>query len=555
FPGAETAISADLNPADLNPADSAIDWEGSENDSAAEPEPAIQLAAEARSEEKEASPETGSPLVAEVAKPAERIDEISSLTDLLAETSLDEQTRSELTALMPPATDAATQELFDQTLGRNAARSPQPSSVAEPATPQPEAATHPTEDHYPLASPDEDLLPDLESAAESDSALWLDEAILSSLDQDLSSLEQGNELAGQSLSRELTDGTDWTLAEWGVEAPQTTASEQQPARSEPPEPTLEELAESLTEANADLEVIPSPPAAAALPATGQVAFTLEGMDDLFADVPPVVPSVSPVPPPAANDQAAAFTLEGMDDLFGDLSAAPAVSSVPPPGSSSSGQPEVGQQENPGRVSSPITPSASAPSVASTQPAAFTLEGIDDLFADMPATMMPATMMPASPIAQPTPGNLSSAFTLEDAENLFADVPAASSAPVSPESASFTLEGMDDLFPDAPAASPPPATAALGAETELQNGFTLDQVGDLFGEGPGEAGTPGSQGSPADTIATESFASPSPATPPNPEDLTLEQAFESLMGLLDSSPSPQAPAGSNPQTLEKKKKGN
>ncbi|UBF27421.1 hypothetical protein K9N68_05590 [Kovacikia minuta CCNUW1] len=537
------------------------------------------------------------------------IDEINALTDLLAETSLDQQTQADLAAIIssaggPPATDAATQELFNQTLGWNVVPSSPPPPEVPPSNPIPAPGTDPVGDHYVPAAPEEDLMPTAEANLESDGELWVDETTLSRLNEDLFNLEQTDELPAQPPAQEWVNQpdpmlADWgaeesslpdatpeaaaTLASWNLEEPSppisTAASQQSPADQR--EPTLEELAASLLNEPSSL-VTPPAPSETETPATTptQIAstqsdtdFTLVGMDDLFADVPATAPPVSSVPPPASTgfveEESAAFTLEGMGDLFGDLPPAPSVNPAPPPGETLvpeepiAPQPEISPpppeqpiaaqpDDSPLTAPKPGTPVAPSP-VASSQPPTFTWEGISDLFADIPTPVAPNPTT-----AQPSPPAQPSVFTLEEAENLFADTaPVSSPSPVVSsfsQPVGFTLEGLDDLFADTPAAPEPEPEAepSMSALPEPPTDFTLTQVEDLFMEVPSqEAEIPG----------TGAFGQPD-----DDDDLTLEQAFESLMGgLSDSSPptselldletpaSPQESVGSAPQTFEKKKK--
>jgi hypothetical protein len=600
-PIATDAIVADPI-ADPIAADPTVGWDVLQHPHTETPEAQSLLFEEARSDlpdlqKAELLPLAETEASAQVSEPASgRADEISSLAELLAETTLDEQTRSELAAMVPPATDATTQELFDQTLGWNSPQAPpsepeleQSNQPAEPAI----DATSLTE-QYTLASPEEDLLPLQGADSDLDSGLWLDDATLSRLNEDLSNLEQDDDAPEQFAASRPTDEPDLTLADWALKEPQTAAAAQPPSQHE--ELSLEELAASLQQDDSDLTT-PSPAVETEdllEPPASEAAFTLEGLDDLFADIPSALPSVNSVPPPASAEQPAIFTLEGMDDLFGDLSAAPSVNPVAPPGSSSSDKtaPQQDVTPNPPATTAPTAPTAADPA----QPAAFTLEGMDDLFADVPSKTAP------EPAAQPPVSNSSSTFTLADAEDLFADVPTPT-APVFSQPAGFTLEGLDDLFVDAPVAAdmspviaetPDSATqpqadftfeqvddlfmevpaqknsevpaAGLEHQAEPPAAFTLEQVGDLFVEVPSEdAFSPELANSQiTDDLTVENFLDEPLSTPQNPDDLTLEQAFESLMGLLDpSSPPAELPDLESPaspgtsadftsQTSEKKK---
>ncbi|MBD2019780.1 hypothetical protein H6F43_06210 [Leptolyngbya sp. FACHB-36] len=382
-------------------------------------------------------------------------DEIRSLTDLFEDEPMPVAANTEP---LPPASsidDALTLEAFGQALG--AAEEP-PQSPRADATP----------DLYVPASPDENLLPS-NDVGEGPMPVWLDESTLSSLSEDLSSLED----AGQASVDDL-NFLDWSLNSADV-----------------PDLNL----------HADLVDSSLEDAAAAIPATNQDAgstFTLEGMDDLFADVPSPDLRVdradsSPEDVATTNQDAGpTFTLEGMDDLFAD---------VPSPDL------RVDRAD------------PSPEDVATTNQDAgptFTLEGMDDLFADVPSTNAPSS----DPVAPLT--SESAAFTLEGMDDLFTDVPAVAAIPVPPPAtpaepvdsanSALTLEGLNDLFGDAPETevaapdvpadsievlvdstpdSPPAEPLVVPVVNPLpsdSSNFTIERMGDLFVEVPTAAAT-------------------------------------------------------------------
>jgi len=478
-------------------------------------------------------------------------DEISSLTDLFAEAPPSDEVSSEVAEFnltpvepatgFPPATDAATQELFDQALGWSMLQ-PQPRS---PGSEQDDISFIPSEDAFIPASPEEDLLPGEEPFDKAHSGLWLDEDTLSHLNEDLSSLEQGTERQGHSLDEDPILEPEATLADWGTDAPHLPISVEQPsAISE--ELTVEELASFLSEPTS--AQILSPTASSIPPQTKhrspqlqeEPAFSLEGIDDLFADVPPVVPSVNPVPPPEQS----AFTLEGISGLFADLSPAPSVNSVPPP---IDAEVEVVPEEASSGTTSAHTPAS--PTNSTVETAAFTLEGMDDLFADIPSTKTPSIGN-----SQPYPGNPPVPFTLEGMGDLFSEAPSTiaptpsvESAPVPPpqpdvsHSDAFTLEDASGLFADAP-----PVDSANSFE------IPKNPVEDSLSN---------------PTAPSETASVPEPPVQKSLEDLTLKQAIENLMGLLDTppptsdSPNSESPAASvespglDAESVEKKKRIN
>ncbi len=387
---------------------------------------------------------------------------------------------------------------------------PQPSS---PGSEQADIPFIPSEDTFIPASLEEDLLPAEEPFDKANSGLWLDEDTLSHLNEDLSSLEQGTERQGPSLGEEPILEPEATLADWGTEAPHAPSSVEQPsAISE--ELTVEELASSLSEPTSAQTT--SPTASSIPPQTEhrsprlreEPAFSLEGIDDLFADVPPVVPSVNPVPPPEQS----AFTLEGISGLFADLSLAPSVNPVPPPVNA---EVEVIPEEASSNPPSSYTPSS--PTNSTVETAAFTLEGMDDLFADIPSTKTP-------PIenSQTSSGNPPVPFTLEGMGDLFSEAPSTIAPTPSAE----------------PAPAPPPQPDASHADA-----FTLEDASRLFADAPPvdsadsfevpENPVEDSLSNP--TAPSETASVPEPPVQKSLEDLTLEQAIENLMGLLDTPP--------------------
>jgi hypothetical protein len=343
-------------------------------------------------------------------------------------------------------------------------------------------------DSYPAASPEEVLLPD---AAIAMPDLVLDEATLSRLSQDLSNLELGENPASlPQPEQQQVDVADWTLEDWMQEPAQPATLEhppqanwiQEPAQPAPPveqpaledwsDTTLDDFAAALPEtelAETSIEEL-SP-----ISTTDPSAFTLEGMDNLFADFPAAPVSQSPKPDSsdvadpiaqsADQGQPDLLSLEEMQDLFGEELGSTAALAAPP-----------AQQTTPEPAS------------------AFTLEGLDDLFGDVP-------------VAEPTPVSVAdtpTTFTLEGMEDLFGEVSATSStstvnAPVNAPDASvstplteeplpFSLEGIEDLFADLPAVVPPSGTEQSIAQPPtlsnqpLQHNptqFRLEQVDDLF----------------------------------------------------------------------------
>lgn len=356
--------------------------------------------------------------------------------------------------------------------------------------------TVPPEESYPPASPDEDLLGLDESSDNPNLGLWLDDLTLSSLSEDLSSFEEGISQAPPVLDMEEISAIEQpVLGDWGMEASQADA----------PEISLQDLAVSLAGETPALDTISEQFLPPAEPSTA--APTLEGMDDLFGDL-PTAPDVSPATPPAflSTAEDASFTLEGLGNLFADASPAPTVNPASPPGFTAAElertdleEIESLQMETSRSATAPVVPETSASvETPAEAPAAFILEGMDDLFEDAPAAAGSAPISPGSGfLSAVTDTTQSAPFTLEGLDDLFADIPSVEpSTPdttITPEPVeAFTLEGMDDLFTDAPslemAETPDPPQPGIPSEPPTQ--FTLEQMGDVFMEVPmGDVGEP------------------------------------------------------------------
>lgn len=415
-------------------------------------------------------------------------DEISSLTDLFEGVEL-------------PAANPAPEStlLADLTAPTVAA---QPPATSLPVTPAGSLGN--AEEQYTIASPEESLLPAEDQFASLDTGLLIDETTLNSLSEDLFSLEG---LAGQPTQPNITQpaisDSDLTLGDWGDELGQP---------SEPGASSLPDLADTPPPPPPVVDRFPAPPE----PTTD--VFTIEGMDDLFGDLPPT-PSVTPVPPPGiGTGSESPFTLEAMGELFADMSPAPSVQPVTPPGSpTSSSQAARTQPETALTAETPLFSTDAA-----SQAIPFTLEGMDDLFADIPSQVTPSpAIAPPGEAANPVP------FTLEGMDDLFDDVPPVeATAPIaasetSPQADALTFAEMEDLFADVPSVE---STPAVGGESptvaaDQRSSFTLERLGDVFTEVPSTA-----------------LVEPSPTQPisPSTEPFTLEQMGDVLV---------EVPAGS------------
>ncbi len=208
-------------------------------------------------------------------------------------------------------------------------------------------------------------------------------------------------------------------------------------------------------------------------------FTLEGMDDLFADVPTV--AATPVPPPATATPSAPSTFGpgGIDDFF---EAAPPI------------------------MATPITPPGLVESTAAAtegEQVAFTLEGMDDLFGDAPASpgstssleavmlTEDAAFLPAEPTMLTTPESLDTqllpatsdtekvAFTLEEIEGIFTEVEVPITAIAQPPSRSatpaFSLENYGGVFVE--------VSTSGASEEQLAAASGPSQIDDLFSDLP------------------------------------------------------------------------
>jgi hypothetical protein len=478
---------------------------------------------------------------ADVAGPqtAASADTIHSLTDLLPEHPSDEGSPASSvspSSPVPPATDAETQALFERTL---ADQQPPIAPVASTPSPQPPAVDSLGE-HYPAASPDEDLLPVTPAVDErSPAALWLDETTIDSLNADLSNLEQSSPTPSPAPRQPTPDPANLNLTQEAAIAPveENYLSLEELAAALPPEPLPSASPPSPTAANAE------------------VPFTLEGMDDLFGDLPPAPPGGT-AQSATPTEQPLPFSLEGIGDLFADLPPAPTVSEVPPPVPPTAPSATNANSTQEATSGSLTQPQVSSP-LADDPFQAFSLEGMDDLFGDL------SSSTPATPPSR-EPGT--SDFTLDSAGELFADVPPAPQAPAgeapppSPtdQRSEFSVERVGDVLmempthnlvePASPSASPeivpeptPPAPAT----------FTLEQMGDLFVEVP----ITGSVPQPTTDVsgsATGDHPNPEGTAAPDMAPSDLNQAFESLLGTPPPAIDTTEKAGEGTQEQEKKK---
>ena len=540
------------------------------------------------------------PDLAPTAALADSPDEINTLADLFDETPPAEALEAPIAPLV--STEGLSQPEVSL---------PADTALTAPARTE-QASAAPADDRlgddrYTPALPEEDLLPLEEPADEADSELWLDESTLTRLSEDLFNLEET--IAEPSILPFDTEPDTDAPALY----PDAAASSEATLQSADESLSLDDWSTSLNEfadgvAPADLTPYPAEPEGSAIAAEPPEAFVLEGMDDLFADV-PVVPPVTPVPPPVASTQAessSAFTLEGMDDLFGE--ALTGATPLPPTSFPETDQSPPFTLEGIDDLFNDMsmgssTPLPSAPESRSDPSLPFTLEGVDELFADAPPVAAPpvaATPVSDSPLAADGPSAAPETVTTGwPSQSELASSEPAFSNPAS----DFTLETGDRFVPAPTAGSLPPdsvpdaAIASLAADLpdklpESIAPFTFEQVGDLFMEVPSAAGSPHEQAIhepssavfstaeqqseptpepalapftlervgdvfmeiPSEAVNTDSLTTsnpPAPSAPPGSEPSTLEQAFASLMGSFDE---PLLAAdGTEPDTHDPEKK--
>lgn len=405
------------------------------------------------------------------------VDQITSLTDLFDDAALAEAPAiapSEVS--LPPEQAAAVETQLPQT-----EIAPAETSVAEPVA---EAS----EETYIPASPNESLLPASEPPTET-LGLWIDETTLSSLSEDLSSLEgAGGQRFQEALDLGL-DVQDWTVDDFLNDSPQivnlTASDSELPLVEEDwSDDSLDDFAAALPESDfgevAELNDASGLPLAA--PDDPDDALTLEGMDDLFADVPSIdaesMASDAPAAePPTAQEES--VTLEEIDRLFSE---APAIVTdpVPPPGAPAADEPLGFTLEGmddlfadiPPVVSNPVPP----PGASTSDPPVLTLEGMDDLFADAPA-------MPPGPEASPPAAETStSQVDTPQASDSRLSASSSSTVPLSPPASAaiseFKLEQRDNVFVEVPL-NPPSAEAVVAPSLP----FALEYRDGVFVEVP------------------------------------------------------------------------
>jgi hypothetical protein len=362
-------------------------------------------------------------------------DEISSLDDLFGESPFGIDMPAEGQPLEPTIADASTFSApLDQPLVTPSTSSTGRSSEGIPTQTPPTDLLegYLSDDRYTPASPEEDLLSLAEPAEALDSELWLDENTLSRLSEDLFNLE---EVINESSTLPFGSDSDATTSPLFSDA--VAPSEPAPLSTETS--SLSDWSDGLLDDFAvdesayndvglddfaldEFSATPSATSPATFPLESETlsitadppgTFVLEGMDDLFADT-PMAPPVTPISPPVlpiAMESPASFTLEGMDDLFED---AP-VANQSIPADSTTAEPPFTleaftlEAEDELFADAPeVSTSLPADSVSAAEPT-FTFEGVDD-FADTPVV----NALPAAD--QPLP------FTLEGVDELFADMP-------------------------------------------------------------------------------------------------------------------------------------
>lgn len=418
------------------------------------------------------------------AEPTLEVDEFGSLTDLFQNVS-PEATRS--VPVEPPGMDG------------NFSFTPAPTDSSELFLSDDlfggETRLEADEDQFTRAAPDENLLPNTPADAIG-SSLDLDEITLSSLSEDLSSLE-GAFGAGvlDFVDPEVRTSPELTLEAFARDVTQveseSTTSDNQEAIS------LDDFAAAITEA-----ATPSPPTPYYQASPAIADITIEGFAELFDDE--ATGRTEPLPPPAITPtEPLPFTLEGTTSLF-EEPASPSQAPTPPPADA-------------------ISP--------------FTLEGMDDLFGDAPSLPPP----PAIPTSdRPTDQNhpaASAALTIEGMNDLFEDAPPIDLPPPPEPSASLDRTPQPES-PKSPASTPPvgreippfkPELFAPDEPTEKLPPFRLEQLDNLFAD------------------ATSNAGSAAPGTIPDKQ--SLDAAFESLLG----TPPPAATETNVSPTANRQKK--
>lgn len=370
------------------------------------------------------------------AEPATATDQISALTDLF---------------------DSATPDLALQS---SSIDQPQVDpSLAAAAAPSFDMGALP-EDRFTLASPEETLLPAQEELEQPVLENWLDEGALTRLQEDLSNLEAG------TFSDRLSPSSELSTSGLGWEAPAEPPSTQfQPA--EPPA--------------AELPVPPLEPAASIEPAPVEAPIEAPNFQETLADFLSDIAPASFAEPSLPTDGEPPLPNSTTDDAIGlSLTTfADALEPQTPPFPESFSE---GQDFASAAPSAPVADTTSAFALEG----AFTLEGMDDLFADTPAdSALPDASVPPVEAIVPTPIE-PPAFTLEGMDDLFADVPSVSATPVPPpaQPASTGYDSpllgdmLDDLFDEA---SPIAAPSVPAVGESLAN--PLPTVEDLFEDEP------------------------------------------------------------------------
>lgn len=328
-----------------------------------------------------------------------------------------------------------------------------------------------SEDEFTRAIPEESLLPEA-LLTQSGINLELDEFTLSSLSEDLSSLE----VPLQSLPLPLANGEP-SAFDLPVEKPapaETGTLPPAPLQGSEETLSLETFAASL----------PSPP----------------------VDRPPLFYQASP----AIADLSVDLSMEGFAAMFGD---APTLSSAAA-SSPATGAVDPHNEPQPFALeSSPHLFDEVGAQAAFTEPSPFTLEGMDDLFGDAPSLPpSPQTATPDSPPSLLVDPAISPVvpFTLEGMDDLFEDVPpvlpGAPRQPIAPPRRELSSREIPpfkpQLYHPEDVVEPPPP-------------FQLEQLDNLFIDAP-----------PAATSLPAIADSPGNI----PDQQSLDAAFESLLGM-------------------------
>ena len=457
----------------------------------------------------------------------------------------------------------------------------------------PEAGTEmESEDEYTRAAPDENLLPNAPASKIDLNLATLDEMTLNSLSEELSGFEalsnQTGQFAGEfaqqpweTFTSDIMPSPSFTLDDFATDVSQSREFSES-ASSPLPQPEAEYpvIEYPSVQYPAEYSATEDPSVEPAIEYSSvQYSATEQHLSTEQAPLgeQPVVQPIVDLPP-LPQEFGYRFrdrTVPSLEDFVAELPEEildlPTVSQASPPGSFS---PPPGS--NPGLVNlEQVT------------------EGFRELFGE--TSRVPELAIPAIELGGESP------FTLEGMDDLFGELPSAPTAPypalpdpiqsISPQQPlPFTLEGMDDLFSDAPVGDRPtfPNTPENSGREAPPKGipvfkpqpfpqdyvvgtspqFKLERLDNLFVDLSSSEDTV--SGEPPQAIRQESIAdqatpsapqeglrspidSPPTASDPVKQDMGLDQAFESVTGMPSPKPPVRKLTQGRKQTQQKKKR--